>query len=398
MPGHTEIAAPVLAGAVVLIALSLLAFAKTFASSSNVSWMLAGAALILPLMIASAANLTRRAELTDWLWGSFCLASLLSGLYFAPTLPQVPEAVLWGLGATLALAIAALFHSRISLIVCGLVSLVWIWNAYSSDPPVDFLWPFLLVFSVGISLCNRQPNPLAAIGFALGLVLWSGLTMQAAIVLRAAGSTQITLIGSLFLLVSALLVHAAQPKPARRLQWPTLILVISSALVASYAISPLASIAEFSQSPVNRYLWLLATSTLLGLGVSMIVLSTPRRIDQFGLAAALVLLALGIFVLPAITLPIWWRGAAAGILSLAAIWLAARGFAAADRRAGIAGLGIWGGSVLLTTYGIELPWVRALVLALYSSVAVGFYLAAERQNRSRPNRTQSRQKKKSSDS
>jgi len=215
---------------------------------------------------------------------------------------------------------------------------------------------------------------------ALSLVVWTALTAQAALVLQTMGSGQIALLSSLFLLVSALLVPIPMSSAQRRAPAYRLILLIGSALAVSFTgFATNGSVPAQISTASLPVLGLLA-GALLALGILALVFSKRRSLDQAGLLVLLILLTLGIFGLGALQPTFWWRSVLSAILSVTGIWMAARAFAVSDMRAGLVGLGFWAIAVLQATLFVEQNWIRVALLALFSLVAVAFYLNSEKQN------------------
>jgi len=392
MPSHKNggFAAPVLAAAAFLFSFALLIAATTLGTDTHIGLGLLVLAPILPLIAALGLIWKRHVEMADWLWASFVATGMAMAVYIMPETGVLAKAHLWGIGAGIALMFSFALRSKTCLWLTSGFSLVWVWSAYSSTAPVDFLWPFLVIFSIGAALAYRQANTLAAVILALTLALWSGFTMQAAIALHAAGSMQIAFMGSMFLLVSALIIHATQPgakletKPTRHRQlmnWTSVTIVGASAMIAGFAVSPYAALAPIATGQSALYLWIALSGLLLSLGLASLIFLPIPRLDKIGIAALLAVLGFGVFIAPVLNLPLWWQSLAAGVLSIAGIWLATRGFLANNQRTGILGLAIWGASVLLSAQAVEFLWVRALIMALFALVAVGFYLVARQQMR-----------------
>ncbi len=377
---HTNFAAPILAGAVLLLVLALHTFALSMIAAPKTSQMLALGAPLLALLIAWFSSYRDQRNLADWLWASFIIAVVVVALSAHQSISLIlPVSQIWGLCAALALVVSALFRGRICLYVTSGLSGAWVYFSYATDSGIIFLWPFLLVFAIGIALAISRKNALAATFFCGALLLWTLFSAQSAIALHAAGSSQIAFLSSLFLLCCAFLVPTTQNTP--QMQWHQIILLISSALAASFAISTFATFGPFASLPPAQYLWWALAIGLLVLGCIGLLNAHAHTLDRIGVFALMVLLVLGMFALPFMSLPSWWHSLSAGILSLAGIWMAARALRAGNTRAALAGLGIWGAAVLLSSHGIEQTWMRAVVLAVYSVVAVGFYLSGETKNK-----------------
>jgi hypothetical protein len=380
---RADLTAPILAGAILLLSLTLLALAQTLAGSTLWTGLILGAALCLPGIAALISKSFEQSDLEDWFWGAFVIATLVIGLFLVRQSPNTPPSIGWGAGAMVALGISALFRSNIALTFASAIAGAWVWFAYTSNPPVDFLWSFLLVFSAGLALCMQFSHKAAAIGFALGLLLWTVMTAQVALTYQVAGSSQIAFFGSLFLLTAGLLSPHGHGGIQIQMPWHRVVLFTGSALGAAFAVSPFASSAGFVVPAPGLYVWWALGGGILVCGVLALVFGQFTMLDELALLALLILLLFGVFGLPLLHPPLWWKSVGAGVLSMAGIWMASRGLSASDRRAGLAGLGIWAAAVLLSSHGIEQNWVKAAVLGLFSLVAVGFYLNSEQQFQNR---------------
>lgn len=382
---HEDVVAPVLAGAALLFALMLISVADALHGSSPVRWAGFALAPILPLAAGLWAYAKSHRELGNWLIGSFLAALLATGLRFAGDLSWLHNWQVWGMMAAMALGLSALFRSGVALCISGLAALGWVWLAYSANPPVDFLWSFLVIATLGLAQARRDDSALGAVIFAGGLIIWTGLSMQAAVVLGALGMVQAGLLAGLFLLTCALLLHAgtkqvaARPSSGLHLGAAVLVLLLAAAIATAFAFSPFAvssKIADLNQPAY--WMWVGACITLVVLALIATVFGGHALHDQAALLVGLILLAFAVLILPGLHLPMWWKAAGAGLLSLAAVWFSVRSFTAQNKQAGIAGLAIWGGTVLLTTSGLASQGQRIALFALFSLVAAGLYVGAER--------------------
>lgn len=371
-------AAAILAAGTGLFSITLLSIAKTFALPSTTSMAIVGVGSAIPLIAILIAKAAKQDALVDWLCGSLLISLLFAGIWVLPDFQPLPTPMIWGVITALSLALAIFAGSRICLILCAGISLIWCWQAYAANPPADFLWPALLVFALGITWAKRQQNPLAKLLFVLALLLWSALSAQVAIASQIGGTAPIALTSALFLLTTCLLIKATQSQRAR-IGPDHLLLIVASALAAGFAFSPFSSPAPIASTGLVLFLWLLLAALLSILSLIALAKSRYKAIDRIGLFGLLVLLLATIFITPNASNYLWWLIIGTSSLAVAGIWLSARGFADQNPAAGFGGLMIWGGSILLSSQGIEDQWLRVIVLALYSISAVGFYLAAERQ-------------------
>jgi len=382
---NISFAAPLLAAAALLFSLTLLALAKTLNDTELVTFLIIALAALLPLFGAILAKWTRHAALADWFWASFVLSFLAAANQLDFNLAANSGPMILGISAAVSLSTAIFAKSRISLLLTSVILMAWSIKAYTSNPPAEFLWPYLLLVSLAIAWSWRQQNHIAAIGFAISIVIWTGFTAQAATVLRVGGSAQIALIAALFLGICCLLLLVTR-KQRNQLDWDELILGVTGAGAAAFAFSPFASFFPEPAQSQTLLLWALLSSFLLIIGAFCIIKHPGNRSDKIGIALVMSLLIIAVFAPIGPVEPWWWNGIGGGILSIAGIWLSARGFAATDNKTGFAGLAIWATSVLLSSNGLEQQWLKIAILAIYSITAVGFYLLAERQfsNRKKP--------------
>lgn len=383
-----DVVAPVLAGAALLFALMLISVADALQDEPPWAWLVLLAAPLLPLCAGAFAWLKGHRELGSWLAGSFLTAVLAAGLRLSMDLSWLHNWQVWGVVAVLSLGVAALLRASVPLCVAGLSALGWVWLAYSANPPVDFLWSFLAVAALGFSIAQRDDSELGAVIFAATLIIWTGLTMQAGVVLGALGLVQAGLLSGMLLLATSLMLHAGRSPGLRVLPGgkapdhaspAILLLLLAAAAAGAFAMSPFATtsqIADISQSAF--WMWAGACITLAVTSQIALVFGQFALPEQAAMLLALILLTFAILILPGLALPPWWKAGGAGLLSFGAIWFSVRAFAGGDRRAGITGLAIWGGTVLLTTSGLASQGQRIAMFALFSLVAAGLYLGAER--------------------
>ncbi len=377
---NASFAAPLLAAAFLLLSLTLLTTAEALKAGGWALWSIIAIAAILPAPGAILASWKGNAVLADWLWSGFVLCLLVTAHHVIPEQSLVSGAAMWGVMTAIALATAIFTGSGTSLLLTIPIMMVWCVLAYASNPPAEFLWPYLLLIALGIAWAERQQNQFAATGFALALIMWTGFTAQAAIVLRVGGLAQISLMAALFLSAVVMVIRATR-KPKPIITWDELVIIMASASAAGLAFSPFATFTPNPGQTDGLLYWVLLSAILLLIVVLAVLNSNESKLDKAGLFMLAGVLILVVFAPLDPVKSWWWDGAGGGVLSIVGIWIASRGFANADPKTGFGGMAIWAVSVLLTSSGLEQQWLRVAIFALYSVTAVGFYLLAERQYR-----------------
>lgn len=340
--------------------------------------LIAVSSLLIPLSASLIAERLQKQYLAKWLWAGFLITIPLLGNWLLPRIDGLSSAMLWGVVAAISLGLTITVRSNVCLVVSAFFLMIWSWFAYTSNPPADFLWPHLLLAMLGLAWSRRSNNQVASALFVIALLIWTGFTAQAAMVMQPFLTTQITWVTSLFLLTCLLVLHASSNKKSTP-GIDILILIIASVIAASFAFSPFAPSPLATQNYAANFLWVLLAISLLLLSFISLAYINLKTVDRIGIIALLLLTLVGIFASFEINYYPLWLGLGTGTLSFAGIWLAMRGFVAENTIYGFCGLGIWGGSVLLAAHNIDDQWLRIAVLALYSFAAVGFYLASERQ-------------------
>ncbi|MBL1431753.1 MAG: hypothetical protein COA60_009705 [Robiginitomaculum sp.] len=369
----------VLAAAILLFSYMILNIATILDYPDSGSLLVAASSLLLPFIASLIAVHRQKPYLADWLWAGFLITIPMLGNWLLPHIAWLSSTMLWGIAAAIALGLAIIVKSKACLVISAVFLMVWGWFAYMSNPPADFLWPYLLLLILGMAWSKHTDNKVASAAFAISLVIWTLFTAQAATVIQPDRTTQIAWVSSLFLLTCLLILHATgnQKKP---LGFDGLILIIASALLAGLTFLPFLQPSPSHQIETAIVLWVLLAALLFLVSLIAVIYGKLKIIDRAGIIATLLLVLMAIFTPINPMLYPLWLGLGTGAMSLVGIWLAIRAFAAKNTPYGFCGLGIWGGSVLLAAHNIDDQWLRIAVLAVYSFAAVGFYLAAERQH------------------
>ncbi|MBL4616738.1 MAG: hypothetical protein JKY46_03505 [Robiginitomaculum sp.] len=379
---NQRFSATVLTAAILLLSYMVLSIASIL-DYPGISGILIAASSLLPPFIASliAVHLQKR-HLANWLWAGFLITIPMLGNWLLPYLEWLSPPMLWGIAAAIALGLAIIVKSGICLVTSSAFLMVWGWFAYMSNPPADFLWPYLLLLMLGMAWSKHTENQIASASFAISLVIWTAFTAQAATVVHPYIVAQITWMSSLFLLTCLLILHATSNKK-KPLGFDGLILIIASTLGPAFtfhlfSVYIISMLTTATRSSTASLLWVLLAVLLVSVSLISLIYGKLKSIDRAGIIALLLLILIAIFVPISPKFFPLWLGLATGALSIAGIWLALRGFAAKNTAYGFCGLGIWGGSVLLAAHYIDGQWLRIAVLAIYSFTAVGFYLGSER--------------------